>query len=111
MNTMRRIVVLATAVVLASANPWRVRVAAQEPVPVSDVDPHITALLDRVSEERLRALLTTLVSFQTRNTLSSADSPTRGIGAARQWILDELKRSSPRLQVTFDTYRIPSQGE
>ena len=40
----------------------------------------------------------------------NATSATRGIGAARQWIFDELKRSSPKLQVTFDTYQIAPQG-
>ena len=27
-------------------------------------------------------------------------------GAARQWILDELKRTSPKLQVSFDTHMV-----
>ena len=51
-----------------------------------------------------------LVSFETRNTFSDPTSATRGIGAARQWILDELKRTSPRLQVSFDTHTIPAGG-
>ena len=52
---------------------------------------------------------TTLVSFGTRETLS-APSPTRGITAAGQWIFDEMTRSSPKLQVSFDTYRVAPQG-
>jgi hypothetical protein len=35
----------------------------------------------------------------------------RGIGAARQWILEEMRRSSPRLRVEFDSYRLPAQGQ
>ena len=58
----------------------------------------------------MKALDTTLVGFGTRNTLSNATSTTRGIGAARQWIFDELKRSSAKLQVSFDTYQIAQQG-
>jgi hypothetical protein len=58
----------------------------------------------------MQQLLTKLVGFGTRNTLSDATSTTRGVGAARQWIYDELKRSSPRLQVSFDTYQIPAKG-
>ena len=58
----------------------------------------------------MKALDTTLVGFGTRNTLSNATSTTRGIGAARQWIFDELKRSSAKLQVSFDTYQIAPQG-
>jgi hypothetical protein len=67
-------------------------------------------LIDSISEERMQQLLTKLVGFGTRNTLSDATSTTRGVGAARQWIYDELKRSSPRLQVSFDTYQIPAKG-
>lgn len=54
-----------------------------------DLDPRIVALVKSVSEERLAATLKKLESFETRSTLSSATSTTRGIGAARQWILDE----------------------
>jgi hypothetical protein len=80
--------------------------AAQTP----DLDPRISKIIQDISEPRLEALLKKLESFETRSTLSSTDQPTRGIGAARQWIFDELKRSSARLQVTFDTYRVPPQG-
>jgi hypothetical protein len=73
-------------------------------------DARIQQLVASVSEERLQQLLEKLVSFGTRNLLSDTSSPTRGIGAARQWIYDELKRSSPRLQVSFDTYQIPAHG-
>jgi hypothetical protein len=73
-------------------------------------DPRIAKLLDDISEDRLRSLLTTLVGFGTRNTLSDVSSPTRGIGAARQWIFDELKRASPRLTVSFDTHLLATQG-
>ena len=76
----------------------------------SAIDPRIEKLVASVSEERMQQLLEKLVSFGTRNTLSDATSPTRGIGAARQWIFDELKRSSPKLQVSFDTYTIAPRG-
>jgi len=84
---------------------------AQAPSPpppgAAGLDPRIEKLVASISEERLQQLLQKLVSFGTRNTLSDVTSPTRGIGAARQWIFDELSRSSPRLQVSFDTYQIP----
>src|SRR5205085_6552807 len=80
---------------------------AQAPATAAGLDPRIEKLVASISEERLQQLLQKLVSFGTRNTLSDATSPTRGIGAARQWIFDELARSSPRLQVSFDTYQIP----
>lgn len=75
-----------------------------------DADPRVRQMVAAVSEARLRALATTLVSFGTRESMSSTTSPTRGIGAARQWIFDELTRSSPRLQVSFDTHIIAPQG-
>jgi hypothetical protein len=77
----------------------------------TDLDPRVGKLINAVSEDRLRALLSRLQGFETRNTLSAPDSPTRGIGAARQWIHDEMARFSPRLQVSFDTYQLPKQGE
>jgi hypothetical protein len=76
----------------------------------STIDPRIVKLVASVSEERLQQLLTKLVSFGTRNTLSDQTSPTRGIGAARQWIYDELKRTSLKLQVSFDTHQIAARG-
>jgi hypothetical protein len=55
-----------------------------------DLDPRISRLVGAVSEERLAATLRKLETFGTRNTLSSVDTPGRGIGAARQWIFDEM---------------------
>src|SRR5581483_8718656 len=46
-----------------------------------------------------------------RNTMSNADDPNRGVGAARQWIFNEMKSYSPRLQVKFDKYRVKKQGQ
>jgi hypothetical protein len=76
----------------------------------TDLDARIVKLVGTVSEERLAATLHKLESFGTRNTLSSTDKPDKGIGAARQWIFDEMKGYSPKLQVSFDTYQIAKQG-
>ena len=95
-----RLAVPVLAVVLSSAA-----------APDERLDPRVAALLDSVSEERITAVLRKLESFETRHTLSTADSPTRGIGAAREWILAEMKGYSPKLQVSFDTYNLPKQGE
>src|SRR5215467_10528663 len=77
---------------------------AQNPAQ-SSVDPRIAKLVASISEERLQQLLQKLSSFKTRNTCSDASSPD-AVGAARQWIYDELKRTSPRLQVSFDTHQL-----
>ena len=97
---MRRCAVVLTAVLTLVPLP-----AAAQPA-AADRDPRIAALLTSISETRLEQLLRTLVGFGTRNTMSDTSSPTRGIGAARQWILDELTRTSPRLQVSFDAHRL-----
>jgi hypothetical protein len=74
------------------------------------IDARIAQLTQSVSEDNLRSLVDRLASFQTRHTLSSVDDPARGIGAARQWILEQMKGYSPRLQVSFDTYITPARG-
>jgi peptidase M28-like protein len=74
------------------------------------IDPRITQLLGNISADRIRATVDKLASFRTRNTLSSTTSTTVGIGSARQWILNEMKGYSSRLQVSFDNHRIPAGG-
>lgn len=85
-------------------------VLSQQPSAGTDADTRIHQLVAAVSEARLGDVVKTLASFGTRNTLSSTTSTTRGIGAARQWILEELQRTSPRLQVSFDTHRLAKDG-
>jgi hypothetical protein len=76
----------------------------------SELDPRIVRIVASVSEERLGAILKKLESFETRSTLSSTDSTTRGVGAARTWILQEMRSYSSRLTVDFDAYQVPPQG-
>ncbi len=96
-----RILVLSCAVFAFSQG-----LSAQTP----DLDQRVVRLIDAISEERLSNILRRLQSFETRSTLSSTDSPTRGVGAARTWILNEMKSYSPKLQVSFDAYRVAPQG-
>jgi len=105
MKTLAILTFCAAAATLARAQAGA---SAETVAPVSD--PRIEKLVTAVSEDRLKMLVETLAGFHTRNTLSDTESATRGIGAARQWIFDELTRSSPRLQVTFDTYKLKKQG-
>jgi hypothetical protein len=73
---------------------------------MKSVNPTVQKIVDSVSEDRIAAILKKLESFQTRGIFSEQDNPTRGIGAARRWIFDQLKSYSPRLQVSFDSYRV-----
>ena len=87
-----------------------VPVLATAQAPRPDADPRVEKIVASVSEARLKELLTRLVSFETRNTLSDPSSTTRGIGAARNWILEEMRRSSEKLRVNFDIHMIAPQG-
>jgi hypothetical protein len=70
------------------------------------VNPKIAKIASDVSEDRIKAIIEKLVSFETRNTMSNPDHPSRGVGAARQWILQEMQSYSPKLKVSFDKYRV-----
>jgi hypothetical protein len=63
-----------------------------------------------VSASRLQVTVKTLAAFTTRHTLSDISSADRGIGAAREWILHELRSGNPRLQVGFDVHHLAQQG-
>jgi len=59
-----------------------------------------------VSEERIANILKKLEAFGTRNIFSSQDDPVRGVGAARKWIYEQFRSYSPRLEVSYDQYRL-----
>ncbi len=65
----------------------------------------------QVSGERMKADVEKLASFGTRHTLSDAASPTRGIGAARNWIKAEFEKiaatSDGRMAVSFEEFEAP----
>lgn len=75
-------------------------------------DPEIVKMLREVSAKRIEADIRKLVSFGTRNTLSSQDDPKRGIGAARDWIYSEFQRISSQcgncLDVEKQTFTQPA---
>jgi len=71
-------------------------------------DDELKAALAEVDPDRIKATILKLVSFGTRHTLSSQTDPNRGIGAARNWIADEMRRyanaSGGRMEVTVPAY-------
>ena len=71
-------------------------------------DPEIARLVRAVSPARLETTIRTLAGFGTRHSLSSADDPKRGIGAARRWIKSTLDACATapgaRLKVEFDEF-------
>jgi hypothetical protein len=54
----------------------------------------VRAILGEVDARRIEKSIRTLAGFGTRHTLSSQTDPERGIGAARDWIYDQLQRSA-----------------
>ena len=57
-------------------------------------NPEIAKMVKEVSAKNIEATIRKLVSFGTRNTLSSQDDPVRGVGAARDWIYGEFQKIS-----------------
>lgn len=76
-------------------------------LPSQRLDPRIQEIVSAISEARIVEDLKKLASFGTRNTLSDPNQPDRGVGAARQWIFDQFKSFSPRLEVGYDSHTVP----
>jgi hypothetical protein len=74
-------------------------------------DPAIEKMVAEVNADSLKSYITKMVSFGTRNTLSTQTDPKRGIGAARLWVLNKFnefaKRSGGRLSAFIDTTTLP----
>jgi len=70
------------------------------------LNPQVTKVVSEVSEDRIATILKKLEAFGTRNTFSTQDDPVRGIGAARKWIYEQFRSYSPRLEVSYDQYRL-----
>lgn len=103
---------------VATAVPWDVsQFPAGEMVldPVSDVvpqiDPQIAGLVASVSQQQLMGYVQTMQSFGNRNVFSVTDDPAFGIGATRQWLVNEFQRvGNGRLQVTTQEFPLFYNG-
>ena len=77
-------------------------------------DPEIEKMVQEVSVDSLQSYISTLVSFGTRNTLSTQTDKKKGIGAARNWVLEKFnqfaKNSDGRFTAIIDTTTIPADG-
>ena len=103
---------------VATAVPWDVsQFPAHEMVlnPVSDVvpqiDPQIAGLVAGVSKQQLTGYVQTMQSFGNRNVFSVTDDPQFGIGATRQWLVNEFERvGNGRLQVSIQEFPLFYNG-
>jgi hypothetical protein len=53
-------------------------------------DPSLIVHLEAVQNDRLLDMVSSLLNMQTRHVLSAKDSPTTGIGAARDWLMRQF---------------------
>ncbi|MBL0272069.1 MAG: M28 family metallopeptidase [Chitinophagaceae bacterium] len=77
-------------------------------------DPVIEKMVGEISKDSLESYIRKMVSFGTRNTLSTQTDMKRGIGAARNWVLDKFnefaKHSGGRLTAYIDTTTLQKDG-
>src|SRR5688572_29276364 len=71
-------------------------------------NPQIARIVAEIDAGNIEKSIRTLVSFGTRNTLSDQNNPTRGIGAARDWLYAEFSKvaahSGGRMTVEKQSY-------
>ena len=86
----------------ASAN-WPLSSVGQ-PLQPQTPDSDLQALLAQIDPVRVQNIITTLTNFGTRHTLSNQTDPVRGIGAARDWVLNEMQGFAAASQGNMNVY-------
>jgi hypothetical protein len=85
------------------------RIRPQEP------NQEMAEMLAEIDEDRIEHIISSLVNFGTRHTLSTQNSSTRGIGAARDWIYKEMQGyaepSEGNMEVYLNSYIQPAVGD
>jgi hypothetical protein len=75
----------------------------------------IESMVKSVNKDSLKQYISTMVNFGTRSTLSDIKSKTRGIGAARNWVVAKFnqfaKQSDGRLTAFLDTTTFQPDGK
>ncbi|GJJ13834.1 hypothetical protein Clacol_008091 [Clathrus columnatus] len=71
-------------------------------------DSELQSIMSQIDPTRIQAIIEKLVSFGTRHTESSQTDPVRGIGAARDWIAEQMRgfaeASEGRMVITTPSY-------
>ena len=112
-GTTRRVFLSASAVAAAAVPlvSGSAKAATGAELPRSAADPALRDLLRQIDPDRIQATITKLVSFGTRHTASSQTDPNRGIGAATQWVTDQMNsfaaNSNGRMTVQQQTFVQP----
>jgi hypothetical protein len=85
--------VLAVAIAVALAQrPSTPAGATEQRATGPRLQPQVAAMLREISSRRIERSIRTLAGFGTPHTLSTQTDPTRGIGAARDWILQQFQQ-------------------
>src|ERR1041384_7938144 len=87
------------------------RPVADTPAMLGVGDRTVHSIVREINARNIENTIRRLVSFGTRNTLSVQDNPTRGIGAARDWLFSEFSKaaeqSGGRMTVVKQTFEQP----
>lgn len=82
-----------------------------EPLAPQKPDSQLVEAIAAINESRVEDIVTKLANFGTRHTLSIQNSSTRGIGAARDWIYNQMQdvaaESDGNMDVFFNSYIQP----
>ncbi|WP_226390309.1 M20/M25/M40 family metallo-hydrolase [Penaeicola halotolerans] len=77
-------------------------------------DPEIAKMVNEISAENLEKYVTDMVSYGTRNTLSTQKDKDKGVGAAMQYVLrhfqEVAKTSNGRMTAEIDEFVIKADG-
>jgi hypothetical protein len=74
--------------------------------------PDVAKMLVEIDATRLKADVDRLAAFGTRHTLSDTTSETRGVGAARRWIENEMRKAGGgAVQVTAESHLVHADGK
>ncbi|MDC8103665.1 M20/M25/M40 family metallo-hydrolase [Chryseobacterium sp. B21-037] len=82
---------------------------------IPEKDGEIKKYVSEVNSDSLKSYINSLVSFNTRHTLSKINDPENGIGAARTWVLSKFKEfaknSGGRMEVYLQQQDIQPDGK
>lgn len=114
----RRLALVVSTATLAGGCATTARPGQTSSATVNEATAQRPTWLQEISPDRLRATVEKLASFGTRHTLSDAQSPTRGIGAARSWIESEFQSAAQAsgrngddaMQVSIDLFTQPGNS-
>ena len=77
-------------------------------------DPEIDQMVKEISSDSLKMYINKLVSFGSRHTMSSTTDKKRGIGAAREWVVQKFKEfainSNGKMTAFVDTVTLQPDG-